>query len=122
MAGQMTSVPKAMVETLEPFYNRERELAQLAAAWAAPGAQLVTLWGRRRVGKSALLARFSAGKRTVYLYGTRMTERDILAGLAIQAADVFDEPYLRAAPFPTWDAALDYLAARAHRPPARRLR
>lgn len=97
----------------QPFFNRERELAQLEEAWHAPGAKLVTLWGRRRVGKSTLLSRFATGKRSVYLYGTRMTERDILVGLALQVADVCDDPYLRSAPFPTWDAALDYLEARS---------
>lgn len=95
------------------FVNRERELEQLEVAWNTPGSALVTLWGRRRVGKSTLLSRFALGKRAVYLYGTRLAERDILADLATQAAEVFEEPYLRAAPFPTWDAALDYLADRA---------
>jgi AAA+ ATPase superfamily predicted ATPase len=99
--------------TIDPFFNRELELAELETAWSTPGAALVTLWGRRRVGKSTLLSHFAAGKRSVYLYGTRLTERDILADLALQAADVFDDSYLRSAPFPTWDAALDYLAGRA---------
>lgn len=97
------------------FFNRELELSQLRATWQAPGAALVTVWGRRRVGKSTLLARFAAGKRSLYLYGTRMAERDVLADLATQAADVFGDPYLRQAPFPTWDSALDYLATRARR-------
>src|SRR5438105_7304592 len=95
------------------FFDRERELAELEATWSARGAQLVTLWGRRRVGKSTLLARFARGKRAVYLYGTRMAERDILDDLARQAAAVFDDAYLRAAPFPNWDSALAYLAERA---------
>jgi AAA+ ATPase superfamily predicted ATPase len=98
-----------------PFYNREHELQALEAAWMAKGAQLVTLWGRRRVGKTTLLARFAADRRGIYLYGTRMAEREVLAGLAFQAAEVLDEPYLRSAPFPTWDAALDYLAGRARK-------
>lgn len=98
-------VPRFLATADEPasFFNRERELAQLETTWTAGGAQLVTLWGRRRVGKSTLLFRFAAGKRAVYLYGTRMAERDILAGLALQAADVFDDPYVRSAPFPCND-------------------
>ncbi len=96
-----------------PFFDRERELAQLDAAWAAPGAQLVTLWGRRRVGKSTLLSRFANGKRGIYFYGTRMTERSVLDALAIQVAEAFDDAYLRTAPFPTWDSALGYLSDRA---------
>jgi AAA+ ATPase superfamily predicted ATPase len=95
------------------FFDRETGLAQLAALWSAPGAQLVTLWGRRRVGKSALLSRFAADKPAIYLYGTRMTEHDVLDGLAFQVADAFDDAYLRSAPFPSWEIALDYLATRA---------
>jgi AAA+ ATPase superfamily predicted ATPase len=96
-----------------PFFDREAELAQLETAWAARGAQLITLWGRRRVGKSSLLSKFAHGKRAVYLYGTRMAEQDILTGLALLAAETFDDPYLRTAPFPSWQAAFDYLAGQA---------
>jgi AAA+ ATPase superfamily predicted ATPase len=77
--------------------------------WATPHAQLLTMWGRRRVGKSALLSRFAGGKRAVYVYGTRIAESDILAGLALQAAELGRDTYLRSAPFPTWDHAFDYL-------------
>lgn len=77
------------------FFNRERELAILDRAWQARGAQLVTLWGRRRVGKSALLARFAAGKRTVYLYGTRASEAALLGALARQASAVSGDRYFR---------------------------
>ncbi len=92
-----------------PFFNRTAELAQLEGAWRSPGAQLVTMWGRRRVGKSTLLSYFALGKRAVYLYGTRIAERDILAGFAAEAAEILGDDYLRTAPFPTWDAALSYL-------------
>src|SRR5438105_12806176 len=95
------------------FFDRLRELEQLETAWSASGPELVTLWGRRRVGKSTLLGRFAADKRGVYLYGTRMAERDVLAGFALQVARTVNDPYLETAPFPTWQAALDYLAERA---------
>lgn len=98
----------------QPFFNRERELAQLEAVWASPGAQLVTLWGRRRVGKSTLLSHFALGKRSVYLYGTRMAEKDILTGLSFQVAEALGDDYLRSAPFPNWESALNYLESRAH--------
>lgn len=99
----------------ELFFNRAAETRQLEQVWQSPGAQLVTVWGRRRVGKSTLLAHFAAGKRAVYLYGTRIAERDLLAALSLQVADVVGDDYLRAAPFPTWDTALDYLAQQALR-------
>jgi len=68
------------------FFDRDAELAQLEQAWSSRGAQLVTLWGRRRVGKSSLLSKFAAGKRAVYLYGTRVSEHDILRGAALGLA------------------------------------
>ena len=102
-----------MAAVTEPFFNRELELQDLEKVWTSRGAALVTLWGRRRVGKSTLLAHFASGKRAVYLYGTRMREGDILNGLALQAAEAFGDAYLRSAPFPSWDVALDYLAERA---------
>jgi hypothetical protein len=41
------------------FVNRVHELAFLARVFARPEAQLIVLWGRRRVGKTALLQAFS---------------------------------------------------------------
>jgi AAA+ ATPase superfamily predicted ATPase len=96
-----------------PFFDRERELATLESIWQQPAAQLVTVWGRRRVGKSTLLARFAPGRRAIYVYGTRLPEQAVLADLASQVAQVFDEPFLQSASFPNWTAALDYLLSRA---------
>jgi AAA+ ATPase superfamily predicted ATPase len=95
------------------FFDREEEMARLEAAWTSPGAQLVTLWGRRRVGKTTLLTRFASGRRSVYLYGTRMAERDVLQGLSFQAAASLGDAHLRCAPLGTWADALAYLAARS---------
>lgn len=91
------------------FFNRERELRQLERAWAAPGAELITIWGRRRVGKSALLSRFAESKHAIYIYGTRISQRDLLANLATQMARVFDTPSLRYAAFRSWDDVFDIL-------------
>jgi AAA+ ATPase superfamily predicted ATPase len=98
---------------LPRFVNRQWELAQLEDAWSAPGAQFITIWGRRRVGKSALLARFAAGKRAVYLYGTRIAEREMLENLSLQAAGIAGMEYLQHVTFPNWDAALNTLSRHA---------
>jgi AAA+ ATPase superfamily predicted ATPase len=99
-----------MAQPVEPaFHDRERELEQLEELWRTDGAQLVTVSGRRRVGKSALLSRFAHGKRAVYLYGTRIAEPDILENLAIESAAAFGLDYLRSNPFPNWSGALDFL-------------
>jgi hypothetical protein len=41
-------------------FDRARALGQLEAAWTRRGAQLITVWGRRRNGKSTLLSRGAA--------------------------------------------------------------
>jgi len=59
------------------FVDREDELASLERWWALPNGRIGLLWGRRRVGKTALLQRFAATRRHI----------DVLA---ITAADIFD--------------------------------
>jgi AAA+ ATPase superfamily predicted ATPase len=49
------------------FRNRERELAQLAHWWDGRGRDLITLHGRRRVGKSWLFRAFAHGKPATIL-------------------------------------------------------
>ena len=47
-----------MLKNAPTFVNRERELAFLRQAFARQSAELVILYGRRRVGKTFLLQRF----------------------------------------------------------------
>lgn len=66
-----------MVE--RPFHNRTHELERLQRRWDSGEAQIFTLWGRRRVGKSALLLQFAADKRHLYFEATSGTAADQLA-------------------------------------------
>ncbi|MEM3327182.1 MAG: ATP-binding protein, partial [Thermoproteus sp.] len=73
------------------FIDRERELALLEELWRAPGAQLVVIYGRRRVGKTALVRRFLSGKRGIYHMCTLDTiewnVREMLRALAEAVGD-----------------------------------
>ena len=49
------------------FVGREDLLDQLNALWRAPVASLVTCRGRRRIGKSTLIAEFARRSRVKFL-------------------------------------------------------
>jgi AAA+ ATPase superfamily predicted ATPase len=68
-------------EVRHRFIDRRSELASLERTWASPDAQLVVLYGRRRVGKSALLTRFAADRSIVYYVGARQLKRDQLTDI-----------------------------------------
>jgi hypothetical protein len=63
------------------FVDRHLERADLEAAWSSGRAELVVVDGRRRVGKSALLARFATGKPLAYYVAAEQHERDQLADI-----------------------------------------
>lgn len=63
------------------FIDRHQERADLEDAWASGRPELVVVHGRRRVGKSALLTRFAAGKALAYYVAAEQLERDQLADI-----------------------------------------
>lgn len=96
-----------------PFLDRQKELAALERAWASGRAEMVILYGRRRVGKSELLSKFLLDKPHIYYVGTRKVERDLLAEFTEQVHRLTREEFLLYQPFQSWDAALSYLAGQA---------
>ena len=66
------------------FLNRGRELALLQRWWEADASELVTVYGRRQVGKTELLVRFLNDKPTIYFYADRQLLPDQLRGFTEQ--------------------------------------
>lgn len=97
------------------FVNRERELSALRAWWDAPGAGMAIVWGRRRVGKTALLQRFAAELPTVFHTGGGRPAAIELAAISRAAAPLLSGGTrdLAARPFADWDDALETLALAA---------
>jgi hypothetical protein len=101
------------------FVNRQAELEQLKAWWMRPEAALGVVWGRRRVGKTALIQHFAADRPTVFHTGGGRPAAAELAALARAAAPLLDDGIrdLAARPFADWDDAIETLAlAAADRP------
>ncbi len=88
------------------FLDRELELAELAQLWSAPGPQMYVLYGRRRVGKTALLRRFLADRRAVLFQAAEVTPVDNLRALMARAADDLGRPSLAGAAPRDIEAAL----------------
>ncbi len=90
------------------FLNRTHELILLQRWWEGGQPELLTLYGRRQVGKTELLVRFIAGKRALYFYADRQLVGDHLRAFTEQVVALTNDPVLRAQPFTNWEAALTY--------------
>lgn len=97
------------------FVNRRAELDRLQAWWSSPGAGMAIVWGRRRVGKTALLQHFATDRPTVFHTGAGRPALAELDALSRAAAPVLgrDGRDLDARPFTDWEDAFETLAAAA---------
>ncbi len=101
------------------FVNREEELAALERWWSKPGAALGLVWGRRRVGKTALIQRFAEGRRVVYHTAAGRPVGDELRALSRAAEETLGGGLrdLAARPFADWDDAFETVAQAAQDEP-----
>ena len=93
------------------FVNRVEELAALERWWGE-GRRPALVWGRRRVGKTALLQHFARRRRAVFHTGAGRSPAGELSQLSRQVA-AFGPAGVRdllARPYADWDDALDHLA------------
>ena len=91
------------------FLNRGQELGQLQRWWDGEAPELITMYGRRQVGKTELLVRFLADKPTIYFYADRQVLSDHLRAFTEQVLAIVDDPVLRLQPFSSWEAGLTYV-------------
>lgn len=101
------------------FVNRSSELATLDQWADQPGAQLGVVWGRRRVGKTFLLAHWARNRRAILHIARNRPPGEELAELSRVAAPILDLPLrdLRSRPFTDWDDAFETFAASAEKEP-----
>src|SRR5437870_3697626 len=94
------------------FVDRAAELS-----WLVDGGndkpQFRILYGRRRVGKSALLDEFARTRRAVVYQAVEGTTQDHLRDVTEELANFTGDPVLHAGPLPNWQAVLSYVAGLA---------
>jgi uncharacterized protein len=97
------------------FVNRVSELAALQRWWELPAGRSALVWGRRRVGKTALLQQFAKDKVAVFQIGAGRPIRAELGQFSdrVGAAGLAGVRDLASRPYVDWDDALEHLAERA---------
>lgn len=91
------------------FINREQELAFLEEKWREPKAQLIILWGKRRVGKTELIKQFIKNKPHVYFLAESTSEHEQLIRFSHSVAQIYKEPLLETRGFATWEESFRYI-------------
>lgn len=98
---------------MSQFYCREDELRKLNKRYADDKFECIVIYGRRRVGKTALINEFCKDKPTVFFSALNTTGKENLEALS-RAIMSFERPDMEITPeFRSYDAALDELTVLA---------
>lgn len=85
------------------FVNRVSELDLLEKRYASGKAEFFVLYGRRRVGKTELLARFCVGKRSVFFVSDLGSEISLRTALSRAVNEVLFGPNQMSAVYSSWE-------------------
>jgi AAA+ ATPase superfamily predicted ATPase len=88
------------------FLNRRDELDQLRGRLESGDAELLVVYGRRRIGKTELLTHIGSGVRALYVEATDSVPADQLRDLGAELARVSGDELLASQPLTSWQAAL----------------
>jgi AAA+ ATPase superfamily predicted ATPase len=98
---------------MDKFYCREEELRKLNARYKGGDFECIIIYGRRRVGKTALINEFCKDKPTIFFSALNTTGQENLETLS-KAIMSFERPDGLSVPvFKDYDAALEEVTALA---------
>lgn len=92
------------------FVNREDELKTLEDEYNSNGAKFTVIYGRRRVGKTALITQYIKDKDSIYLYATTDTIRRQLENFTKEIVKLIDNSYGKNISFKSFDDAFEFLS------------
>jgi len=94
------------------FIGRNRELALLESQYTSDSGSFIPVYGRRRIGKTALLRTFCTDHPTIFHVGKEVPDQRQRKDFLIQAARVLDEPLLAEIAPPDWKELLTMISER----------
>jgi AAA+ ATPase superfamily predicted ATPase len=97
------------------FVNREKELDFLHEKWGERRAQLIILWGKRRVGKTELVKQFIKDKPHVYFLSESTSELEQLKRFSFAIGQFFKESLLETRGFGEWEESFKYVKEKKQR-------
>ncbi|MDY2628674.1 MAG: ATP-binding protein [Lachnospiraceae bacterium] len=90
------------------FIGRERELASLNRMYASDRFEFAVIYGRRRVGKTALISRFISDKTAVYFMGVESNAKQNLENFSRSIMEFRGDMYADTS-FLSFQSALEYV-------------
>jgi uncharacterized protein len=92
------------------FINRIKELEKLEDEYLAKKATFSVIYGRRRVGKTALISKFIKDKAHIYLYITQSDLSSQLKFFTNEIKKYLDEPLKEHIKFESFENAIEFLS------------
>ena len=94
------------------FIDRQGELAVLNERYTRKGAEFIILYGRRRIGKSALIEHFLKTTQGIRFLAREESKHLQLKKISRDCAEFFHDDFLQKSPFGDWDSFFAYLAGK----------
>ena len=94
---------------MKKFIDREEELKFLNERYQNPEAQLIIIYGKRRIGKTELIKEFAKDKNSIYFICDKTTEKENLKNLGRIAGQKFNNIILTENGFRDFYQFFDFL-------------
>lgn len=91
------------------FIDRERELGALEKFWQEKEAQLIVIYGKRRIGKTELIKQFIKRRPHIYFLAQKINEHENLKLLGESVGEFFGDDILARSGFENWKWFFEYL-------------
>jgi hypothetical protein len=91
------------------FINREKELSFLHEAFNSDRAELIVIYGRRRIGKTELIKKGIQGKKAGYFFVEQALEKENLESFRNIISQTLNNPLIKKGDF-TWEELFELIA------------